>query len=49
MQVPERVTAHLHDLQLRPETVHYNLKRPRLYEEPRSTGTKEFSRQAGRS
>ena len=33
MQVPEHVTAHLHDLQLRPETVHYNLKRPRLYEE----------------
>ncbi len=33
MQAPDHVTAHLRDLQLRPETVHYNLKPPRLYEE----------------
>ena len=33
MQSPEHVTAHLRDLQLYPETVHYNLKPPRLYEE----------------
>ena len=33
MQSPEHVTAHLRDLQLHPETVHYNLKPPRLYEE----------------
>ncbi|PSQ62116.1 MAG: phosphoenolpyruvate carboxykinase (ATP) [Bacteroidetes bacterium QH_10_64_19] len=33
MQLPTHVTSHLDDLQLRPDTIHYNLKPPRLYEE----------------
>jgi phosphoenolpyruvate carboxykinase (ATP) len=33
MQTPAHVTSHLGDLQLSPDTVHYNLKPPRLYEE----------------
>lgn len=33
MQTPDHVTTHLSDLHLRPGTVYYNLKPPRLYEE----------------
>jgi Phosphoenolpyruvate carboxykinase (ATP) len=33
MPLPNHVTSHLRSLQLAPAAVHYNLKRPRLYEE----------------